>query len=145
MIDESLRDRLAIQDVLVRYGTALDDRDWDRLATCFRPDVVSNYGSRERRGYAEIEQLCRRALEPIDLSQHFISNFEIRIDGDRATSRCYVLAQHVKETAPGGPHYLLGGIYSDELIRTADGWRITARAFRATWTEGNPSVLEGIT
>lgn len=138
----TLRDRLEIQDLLVRYGTALDDRDWARLSTCFLPDAVADYGGLgERRGFAEIESICRRALEPLDASQHFISNFEIEVQGDVAHSRCYLLAQHVRREAPGGPHYLLAGVYRDELVRTPEGWRIRRRELQTIWTEGNAAVL----
>lgn len=142
MDDSDLRDRLAIQDVLVRYGTSLDDQDWPRFATCFVPDAVANYGGLgEHTGRDKIQSLCEQALAPLDGSQHFISNFEIEIHGDRAKSRCYLMAQHMKKSAPGGPHFLLAGTYRDELIRTDEGWRITRRELVTTWTEGNPLVI----
>lgn len=142
MPENELRDRLEIQDLLVRYATALDDRDWKRLATCFLPDAVADYGTMgEHVGYATIEKLCRSALEGLDASQHFVSNFEITIDGDTAHSRCYLMAQHVRESAPDGPHWILAGTYRDALVRSPDGWRIERRELRTTWTEGNPAVM----
>jgi len=142
MADDDIRDRLAIQDLLVRYGTSLDDRDWARLATCFLPDAVADYGGLgEHEGYEKIESICRNALEPLDGSQHYITNFEIEIDGDRAKSRCYLMAQHIKKSAPSGPHFILSGVYRDELVRTGDGWRIARRELTTTWTEGNPLVI----
>ena len=140
--DDSLRDRLAIQDVLTRYGTSLDDKNWERLATCFLPDAVADYGALgDHQGYDEIEKICRNALEPLDGSQHFISNFEIRVDGDTAKTRSYLMAQHIRKSAPGGPHFLLAGVYRDEFVRTSDGWRIRRRELATTWTEGNPLVI----
>lgn len=142
MSDESLRDRLAIQDLLIRYGTSLDAKDWKRLATCFLPDAVADYGTLgDHKGYDKIERICRNALEPLDGSQHFISNFEITVDGDAAKSRCYLMAQHIRNSAPGGPHFILAGVYRDDLVRTSDGWRIARRELATTWTEGNPLVI----
>ena len=137
-----LRDRLAIQDVLVRYGMALDDRDWERLSTCFLPDAVADYGGPDDQvGYPKIEETCRAALGRLDGSQHFISNFEITVDGDTARSRCYLMAQHVRNSAEGGPHFTVAGTYRDELVRTSDGWRIRRRELITTWIDGNPLVI----
>ncbi len=140
---ESLRDRLAIQDLLIRYGTSLDAKDWQRLSTCFLPDAVADYGTLgEHKGYAKIEQICRNALEPLDGSQHYITNFEIEVQDDSATSHCYLMAQHIRNSAQDGPHFVLAGTYRDELVRTPQGWRITRRELKTTWTEGNPKVIE---
>jgi ketosteroid isomerase-like protein len=140
---ENLLDRMEITDLLNRYATALDDRDWTRLATCFTPDAVGLYGPvlGRRDGFAAIEQLCRGALEPLDSSHHMITNHEIEIDGDTARARCYLQAQHTKRGTPGGDNFVIAGAYIDELVRTADGWRIRQRELRVIWQEGNPRVL----
>jgi ketosteroid isomerase-like protein len=140
---ENLLDHMEITDLLNRYATALDDRDWKRLATCFTPDAVGLYGPvlGRRDGFAAIEQLCRGALEPLDSSHHMITNHEIEIDGDTARARCYLQAQHTKRGTPGGDNFVIGGTYTDELVRTADGWRIRQRELRMIWQEGNPRVL----
>jgi hypothetical protein len=31
-------------------------------------------------------------------------------------------------------HLTFGGVYEDELVRTADGWRITPRTLFPMWT-----------
>ena len=62
---------------------------------------------------------------------------QVRVDGDTATNRCYLQAQHVV----GGANYIVGGRYEDRLVRTDDGWRIAHRALIVMWTEGDPSVL----
>jgi hypothetical protein len=36
---DTLADRLAVNDVLIAYATAVDGRDWDLLASCFLPDA----------------------------------------------------------------------------------------------------------
>lgn len=138
-----LLDRQEINDLLNRYCSSLDGRDWARLATCFIPDAVGYYGedAGQKNGYEQIEQLCRAALEPLDSSQHLTGNYEIEIDGDRASSRCYLQAQHTKAGTPGGDNLTLGGIYLDKIVRTAEGWRIAQRELRILWQEGNPDVL----
>ncbi len=140
---QNLLDREEIRDLLSSYCLALDDRDWQRLASCFLADAIGYYGEEigQKTGYPAIEQLCRSALEPLDSSQHLIGTYEIAVDGDTARARCYLHAQHTKAGTPGGDNLTLGGIYLDELVRTADGWRIAKRELRTLWVEGNPAVL----
>lgn len=140
-----LLDRQEISDLIYRYGSSLDDRDWARLSNCFTSDAVAVYGAEigRQNGYAAIENICRTFLEPLDSSQHLISNLEIEIEGDTARSRCYLHAQHTKAGTPGGDNLTIGGRYIDELIRTFDGWRIRKRELRVMWQEGNHGIFSG--
>ena len=142
---QELSDRLEIVDLLHRYATGLDSRDWELLASVFTDDGVADYSSLElgvNDGPDAIVDLCRNALSGLDATQHIISNEVIEIDGDRARSRCYFQAQHVFRGAPGGDNFIVAGTYEDELVRTQAGWRIERRALIPTWFEGNASVGE---
>lgn len=140
---EDLADRLAITDLLYRYAAALDDRDWALLATCFTPAAVAIYGGRAgtNEGFPAIEATCRRSLEPLDASQHIVTNPQVTVEGDAARSRCYLQAQHVKRGTEGGDNFTVAGSYLDRLVRTPDGWRIAERRLEVTWVDGNPTVL----
>ena len=140
----ALTDRLAIVDLLHRYATGLDTKDWDKLASVFTADGVADYGALGgvNQGPAAIVKLCSGALGGLDASQHIITNEVIELDGDRARARCYFQAQHVFTGAEGGDNFLVGGTYDDEIVRTVDGWRIRHRTLTATWTDGNPVVFE---
>src|SRR4051794_27386214 len=48
-------DRAAIADVIVRYATAIDRRDWGLFKTCFTDDCASDYGSIG--GWSNVEDL----------------------------------------------------------------------------------------
>ena len=129
-------DEQAVQAVLVRYASALDTRDWARLRTCFTPDAVASYESiGDVVGYEAIEALVRRVLGPLAATQHIVSNVEVAFDGGRATTRCNLQSMHVRET-PSGDNFIVAGVYTDELHRTPDGWRIARRALRRVWTQG---------
>ncbi len=140
---EYLLDHHDVCNLLYRYAQALDEKNWELLATCFTPDAVALYGEvlGRKDGFEAIRETCRSALGKLDSSQHIISNPEIEIDGDRATSRCYVHAQHTKAGTPGGDNMIIGGTYLDEIVRTADGWRIQQRELRFLWQEGNQAIL----
>ena len=141
---QALADRLAIGDVLIRYATALDSRDWELLATCFTEDGVTDYQELGgvNAGPEAIIATCRGALGGLDASQHLIANIVVAVEGDRAQASCYFQAQHVYSGAAGGDNFLVGGTYRDRLVRTADGWRIEHRTLEPTWQDGNPAVFE---
>ena len=134
-------DRQAVVDVTVAYCWALDRHEFELLRDVFLPDATARLGDVECDGIQAIIERITRALGPLDDSQHIISNHEVRIDGDTATSRCYLHAQHVRGAAEGGPNYIVAGRYEDELVRTAAGWRLRRRVLTTMWTDGNPGVV----
>jgi hypothetical protein len=66
-------------------------------------------------------------------------------DSDRATCEFDMFAQHRLEESPAGTYYLLRARYTEELIRTPDGWRIRSIITSNRWEEGNlDAVAEAI-
>ena len=140
---QRLADHSAVRDLAVRYCSAVDQRDWDLLAEVFLPDATVRLPqSVVITGSDEIVLRYRRGLERFDVTHHMVSNHEIDVDGDSAHHTCLVHAQHVRYDAPGGSNYVIGGRYTDELVRTQQGWRIAHRELVFIWTEGNSSVFE---
>lgn len=136
-----LADRREIDDVLYRYAQALDAHDWQLLRDgVFTEDAVAEFGEFGGRheGIEAILALVSGALSGLDASQHLIGSPLAEVDGDTATARCYLQAQHVF----GDDQYLVGGTYEDELVRTPAGWRIRLRTLTGTWASGDPGVFE---
>ena len=133
-------DEKAIIDLTIAYTWALDERRFDDLRTIFAADATAELAGVRCDGLEAIIARIRGALMKVDASQHVISNQQVRVDGDTATCRCYLVGQHIKRGLPGGEHFIMSGTYSDRLARTADGWRITERSLEILWTEGNPAV-----
>jgi ketosteroid isomerase-like protein len=137
---EQLSDKLEITETLYRYATALDTRDRELLRDVFLEDAVFLIGAGvgEYRGVEAIGSVVSEFLGGLEASQHIITNPVIELDGDRATSTCYLHAQHyMPDQRTGGNTLEIGGTYRDTLVRTADGWRIQQRELQVTWTEGN--------
>lgn len=140
---ETLVVRQEIVDLLTRYATALDTRDWPLLASCFTEDATAEYrGFGERReGYAAIEAGLRNALDGLDSSQHIVTNHVVRIDGHTAHTTCYLQAQHFRRGTEGGDTFTVGATYRDRLVHDEHGWRIAERLLEPTWIEGNRAVF----
>ncbi len=124
-MSNELADRLAIQDVMVKYATAVDARDLDRQASCFRHDaVVTGFGTEPIVGRDAFQAYVAQALTRYGKTQHLLGNFEVTITGDTAHLRTYVQATHSLATETGDL-IVLWAIYDDQLVRTDDGWLIT--------------------
>jgi 3-phenylpropionate/cinnamic acid dioxygenase small subunit len=122
----------AIRDVLVRYATAIDTRDWQLFRTCFTDDAVTDYGDIGRwsdidgiTGFMEAAHLGFRA------TNHMLSNFVIDLEGDQARATTYFHA--VLAFAGDSEDWIDSvGRYEDTLVRTPDGWRIAERRTHIT-------------
>lgn len=139
-IRQRLADRMAIEALLMRYGTALDTRDSALLATCFSDDAVLEYDAAPP---ATRQEFIGRAtgLRRFVATQHVVSNIAITLDGDRAQATSYAHAMHARGETDGRETYLMGGTYTDVLARTPDGWRITRRRFVCGWAAKQQDVL----
>ncbi len=136
-----IRDERAIVDLAIRYCGAIDGRRFEDLRDVFVPDAVADYGRVGTcHGVDAIMATCARALEPLDASQHLVTNHEVRLAGAQASARCSFQAQHVRHAADGGANFIVAGTYTDELARTEAGWRIRHRTLTVVWTEGNERV-----
>ena len=125
-----IADRLAIQDLLTRYCRAIDTRAWDELDAVFTPDATIDYSSAggAKGTFPEVKAWLAEVLPRFAMSQHLITNFDVRIDGDTATSRVYVYNPMGTRNAAGGLDlFFFGGYYVDRLLRTPAGWRIVER------------------
>jgi len=134
-------DEKAIVDLTIAYTWALDDRRFEDLRDVFAVDATGDLAGVHCEGIDAILERIQRGLSKLDATQHVISNQQVRVDGDTATCRCYLVGQHIKHGTPGGDHFIMSGTYSDRLARRPEGWRIVHRTLEILWTEGNPAVV----
>lgn len=121
-------DRQDVSDVLIRYATGIDGRDWDLFRTVFTDDCDVDYGDIGHwRSVDEITEFMNRAHAMAGHTMHRVTNIAVTIDGDRATARAYVDALIMAQDNATGVQ--AAGSYDDELVRTDAGWRITRRRF----------------
>ena len=126
-VDAAVRQDVA--DVLVRYATGIDRRDWDLFRTCFTEDCEADYGDiGQWRSVDEITEWMARSHEPCGHTLHRITNVAVSADGhDRVAARSYVDALVLGPDDRTGVRAV--GYYDDDLVRTSGGWRIARRRF----------------
>lgn len=131
-------DRCDITEVLIRYATGIDRRDWELFRTVFSPDCVLDYGSiGVWHGIEEVLSFMRQSHNAAGHTLHRIGNISATVDGDRAHATSYVDAVIMSPDGTSGVNAV--GFYDDELIRGGTGWQIQRRHFTSVRIGGtNP-------
>jgi hypothetical protein len=133
---QAIEDRLAIQDVIIRYAMGVDDQDDDVVASCFTDDAEASFaGLPAGPGGPAIAAFLASAMgTPRAASTHRFTNVAVTLDGDEADVRSSAVVYGVR----GEPAQLrLRGIrYRDRFVRTAAGWRIARRVHSVSWEGG---------
>ena len=132
-------------EVLLRYTTAIDTKNWPLLATCFTRGCVFSAASTGLvlDGRDAIVDFMRPTHTYIDGSLHRLTNIRIDIADDglsaRSTSSLDVIVVH--QAHRDGPTFQLIGTYYDRLERYNDAWLIAQRDFDSLWHAGNGTIL----
>ena len=128
---QEISDRMEIQDLLVEYSYAIDQRDWDALDRVFTPDAFIDFTETggARGGLGEIKKFLASALVHFASSQHLVATSQITIDGDAAEGRTICHNPMILDGKSGGPAqiWFVGLWYLDRFVRTPAGWRIRER------------------
>jgi uncharacterized protein (TIGR02246 family) len=123
-----IEDRLAINDLFVRYTTALDAGDIETVVGCFTPDAVLESpligviaGQEAIHAFAGRFAAQREAGTQF---RHMISNLAATIEGNRARATCYLL---VLITRDGKNRQLPPGRYECDRVKESCGWLFRRR------------------
>lgn len=136
-------DRMRIQDVIIRYGDALDDGDVDGVLRCFHTDATVSYRDGEIvvRGRDELRDLLKSgrggllpATHPDVASTHCMTNIRVLIDGSCARSSTTAHVTMVGTGQRSGVTLQNGVRYIDEFVRVGSEWLISRRQHRTVWS-----------
>ncbi|MBT2186434.1 nuclear transport factor 2 family protein [Sphingobium nicotianae] len=139
-----MADRVAIHELLIEYGAALDRRDFDGFGKLFGKDGIYEAGPSTTRG-AEAGPLMRNifATGPNATNTpnfHLFFNEVVTFDGPdraRARSTCVFMTPD-KETKR--PTVAVSAHYDDELVREDGRWVFARRTLKPI-TNGPPAPL----
>jgi 3-phenylpropionate/cinnamic acid dioxygenase small subunit len=121
-------DRQDISDVLVRYATGIDRRDWPLFRTVFTDDCELDYGEvGSWKGVDAVTEFMQQAHAMAGHTMHRLTNQVITVNGDSAQTRTYVDALIMLADNNSGVN--AAGFYDDEFVRTEQGWQIARRRF----------------
>jgi 3-phenylpropionate/cinnamic acid dioxygenase small subunit len=138
-----LVDRARIGDRLIAFARALDTRDWAAYVDGYADGGVLDLPDPMGSGRIVVpkDRLPEfvQGLGRYGGTHHLSTNHEIAIDGDRATSRSYLQAVHVRATPDD--HWTGGGWYDCEYVRTPDGWKFMRVRLSVVWMDGRPGPI----
>jgi hypothetical protein len=130
----SVEDALEIANVKARYCAASDKTPSNAEAALagfrevFTDDVIGDYGFHIFNGFDELTGfMCTAVAGNSEWMIHMLHTPHIIVDGDRAKGDWTVSSQ-MKRRESGVVDTVIGR-YSDEFIRTANGWKICRVGF----------------
>ena len=130
-----LSDRWDLQDLMTRYATCIDSRDFNGLDRVFTPDARVSF---EASGgpadvYPAVREWLAEMLPIFAATQHLMGNLEVSFersetggDATRATGRCMCFnPMALKPVEEKDQQVFFYGLwYVLEFVRTEQGWRI---------------------
>jgi ketosteroid isomerase-like protein len=130
---DSLEERLVlleaereVRDHVTAYPVHYDARDLDRLVALFADDAVLHNILGTHEGGSEIRENFEFLIYHLGESMHFLSNLTVRIESPgRASASCYL--HSIATRRIDGYGYGTCGTYTDRLVRSEKGWKITER------------------
>ena len=131
-------DRRQLQDVMLSYAAAVDDRDMARYRACFADDVeIVGFGEAVVNGADTWTASVESQLEAFSATQHLMSPPLATVSDDAASARTDVQALHVLKDGDGAM-FTLWATYLTNFIRTADGWKIARHELVIRATQQTP-------
>jgi 3-phenylpropionate/cinnamic acid dioxygenase small subunit len=134
--------RVAVAEVLVRYATGIDRRDWELFRTCFTEDCDADYGDIGIwHGAGALTEWMREAHAPCGHTLHRITNEVVTPHDTGVSCRSYVDALIMGADNKTGTQAI--GCYDDVLVHDSGGWKIARRRFtlvrvQSVLSEGRP-------
>ena len=130
---QRVSDELEISALLTKYARSVDTKDWELYRSLFIDDAHIDYtaagfiaGARD-----DATDFLSRQQPDVAMSVHYVMNVESDIDGEIAHTQAMWL--NALRLLDASANSFFGGRWHDELVRTADGWRIRNLKLEVLW------------
>ena len=127
---QRIDDRMAIEQLLMEYGRAVDNRDFAAFAALFADDGEwqgaqgSYHGPKEIRESMEKIFTAAAADIPKGKNFHLLTNVIIDLHGDHATASSKFIFYKMNGAKPEAE---VAGRYEDRLVRSGGAWKFQQR------------------
>jgi len=120
-------DELAVRSLAAAYSDAVNRRDGPGMAAVYADDGELHLAPPARPLVGK-DFLTKAFTRLVEKDREYLFQMThsgvVEVDGDKATGRWWF--SEVKKPT-GQPMEMVMGVYQDEAIRTADGWRFSKR------------------
>lgn len=143
LCDQRDIERLAI--LVGRATDAWNEDDGKLWQQCMTDDIEIIYPFGSWRGIEAHKKIHRDTIKKVfTFVQHYITNPLIDVDGDKARAQYYAQAAHGVPTRDGVKVIMGACIYTHDLVRTAQGWRISRLQCRTTWIDDEGGLMAAV-
>ena len=139
---QSLIDKDAIRDLVLRYSRSVDRQDFALLRSLYTPDAMEDNPGGGYAGPAEgYVQWLEGVMPRLGITTHAVQNHLIVIENEtRAQGEVYVTAYHTLPAEGGGWADLVHGMrYLDHYEKRGDRWLFARRTVAVDWKQMAPS------
>jgi ketosteroid isomerase-like protein len=126
----STDDQLAIQDLYARYNHAIDSGNGDAWARTFTPDGTFASGANTFAGTEQLTNFAKGFASRMK-ARHWTNNLVIEAADGGAKGTCYLMLLRLTPGEQPPAAVMTTALYTDRLVKTADGWRFTNRSVTA--------------
>ena len=130
----TLADRILIRERMSEYADSMFQCDLDAWLANFTEDCVWRGAGMEMRGLEALAASWPNLWAPLTRMAYFTEVAAIKVNGDRASARCY--SRQIMFRKDGGVNKI-AGLYHDQLVRRGDTWLFAEREFEFIGTEPN--------
>jgi len=126
MSDQTVADRMACMDVMLKYAKGVDNRDLALYRNCFADDaVITGFGDETINGGDAWTEYVIDALKAFGPTQHMLGPQLAEINGDDAECRTDVQAHHYMADDPKTT-LTLWATYETNMRRINGEWKIVS-------------------
>lgn len=130
-------DKEEIRDLIHRYASSVDTKNWRDWEACFTSDAVIVMPFATHEGREGLEEWGIAGLGMFEVTEHLYGNIQIALNGDTASSRMNFWGAHTPSRNNVGVHFDEGGSYAIEYRRVGDQWLMSHLVLDITWTSGD--------
>lgn len=128
------------------YAQGIDTRDFALLRSIFTDEITMDFTDYGGTSPVTLDadlwvSTVESLILGLDSTQHVMTNPIVDVDGDTATCRMYMKAEHFLQNSQGSFDYAIGGYYLDELVRIDGIWKIRAVTLKLFWQRGNRNIM----
>lgn len=136
---QALIDKDEIREVIYRFSRGVDRHDWELAASCYHDDGIDDHGVFTGPATEYIPWVAENLPNMAEMTQHFVGNIMIELDGDVAHVESYVVGYHRYSGENGSPRDFTGGArYVDRFERRDGVWAIAHRLLVWEWVRDDP-------
>lgn len=137
-----------LNDHIHNYHWLADHDRWNEWESLLTEDTVFEYETPKHshtfRGINEIPQVWGVLVKCYQANQHVIVNrhFTVAPDGQTASGHANGLFFFVFDRTNPSEHYMYGGRYEWQFVKTTEGWKTRYTRLQVIWDQGRDVMDE---